>query len=567
MSDARPPFKKGSPHARTAGKKGGEVTAVQRRATKAPWRGTIMDLMDAAGMVGQDWTPWRAFWKSVYALSMTPDELEIFRKHTKRETPPSAPVDEAWMEIGRGAGKTRNAALHAVFRAITFDSSTVSAGESITIPLLASDRDQAGAALKYVRGFNTLPVVAPYVNRGDLSQKAEYKTGVDISITTASFKAPRGRTAPTACCDEIAFWSDEGANPDAETLLAVRGTLGRTVGSVLLVLSNPYAPRGELHKAHESYFGKDAESRDDGVLVWNASTLAMRPSHPLRPIKRLWKADPVKAASEYGTEDGFVQFRQGDAALFDEAPVRAAIQVGRRELPPVSGVTYTAFLDMAEGARSGDSAALSIAHNEKGRAVQDVSLEIKPTFSPGRVIVSDFAPVLRRYGIREVRGDNHARGWVEAALDAEGFKFVTSELSKSELYLELLQLTNSGLVELLDDATLRRQLLGLERYSVRSGHDSVDHPRGGRDDVANVCAGALCNVAGVGITKKPQLLLSGSNPAQAGGKTAMREQLAALARSTLARLESQDRWDAAIEKLYENEPMIGTATWHVHRRQ
>ena len=39
---------------------------------------------------------------------MTRDELAIYQKHTKRESPPSEQVAEAWMCIGRGGGKTKN---------------------------------------------------------------------------------------------------------------------------------------------------------------------------------------------------------------------------------------------------------------------------------------------------------------------------------------------------------------------------------------------------------------------------------------------------------------------------
>lgn len=565
----KPPFKKGDPRARKIGQRGGQVTQAGARAKRGPWQGTIIDLMQAAGMTGPDWLPWSAFWKAVYALPMSPDELAIYQRHTKRDTPPTEQVDEAWMCIGRGAGKTRNAALHAVFRAITFDSSTVAAGESVTIPLLASDRDQASAALKYVRGFSSLGVVAPYVHRGDLASKAEFKTGVDVVITTASFSAPRGRTSPTACCDEIAFWSDEGANPDNEILLAVRGTLGRVPGSVLLVLSNPYSPRGELHKAVATYWSKDAESSADGVLVWNASTLAMRPSHPLRPIIRLRKADPVKAASEYGDDD-YVQFRQGDAALFDEAPVRAAIVVGRKQLPPSPGVRYFAFIDMAEGSRSGDSATLAIAHQANHRAVLDCLVEIQPTFSPGVVIANHFVPVLRAYRLREVRGDHHARGWVEAALESAGLKFLPSGLTKSEIYLEALQLVNTGLTELLDDSRMSAQFLALQRFSARSGHDSVDHPRGGHDDVCNAAAGALVHVVGVGVERRRKVQVvatSSPSPGQSHDER-MREQFEALgllAKATIALREAQDRSDWNHQVASEHEP-ARNIVW-VHDRQ
>lgn len=554
MTD-RPPYAKGDPRARAAGRKGGHVTAVQRRAARAPWRGSILELMDAAGMTGTDWVAWRAFWSACYALPMAAEELAIYQRHAKREAPPNAPVDEAWMVIGRGAGKTRNAALHAVYRAISFDLASVSDGESVTVPLLASDREQAGAALRYVRAFNGLGVVAPYVFRGALAQKAEYRTGVDIQITTASFKAPRGRTAPTACLDEIAFWNDEGANPDHEIVTAVRGTLGRVAGSLLLVLSNPYAPRGELHDAVAQYFGRDEESAEDGVLVWNASTLAMRPSHPPRPIARLWKADPVKAASEYGV-DGYVTFRQAEQALLDDDALRRVIVQGRTELPAVDGVRYWAFIDAAQGSRSGDSMTLGIAHRDaSGRAVLDLVREIEPPFSPGREIVETFAPILAEYGVRHVHGDRHSVGFVAEYFQACGVRFVPSPHTKSELYAELLPLVNTGAVELLDQATLRTQLLALERR----GKDAIDHPRGAHDDVANVAAGALVHVTGVGTKRKTVKFSGAPGPARDA-----HEELRRLARSTLARLEAQNDADWRRDRESAHAAMTSPAVWHVH---
>jgi hypothetical protein len=38
---------------------------------------------------------------------------------------------------------------------------------------------------------------------------------------------------------------------------------------------------------------------------------------------------------------------------------------------------------------------------------------------------------------------------------------------------------------------MKRQFLGLERRATRGGRDTVDHPRGGHDDVSNAVAGAL----------------------------------------------------------------------------
>jgi hypothetical protein len=382
-----------------------------------------------------------------------------------------------------------------VFRAITFDSSKVAAGEDVIIPLLASDRRQAKIGLKYIReGFNVLPIVAPYVNRGGLKELIEYKTGANVEVVTASKKAPRGYSCPTCNCDEIAFWQNEedGANPDHEVITAVRGSLGRVKDSVLLVLSNPAAPKGELYDAVESYFGKD----DPDVLVWNADTLSMNPTYDQRTIARAFKKDPVSASSEFGT-GGYVTFRQGKAALFDADPLNACVVIDQRELPPVAGTRYYAFIDAAQGSRSGDSITLGIAHRDGRRAILDLLREVEPPFSPGQVIVQEFAPVLKEYGCKEVSGDRHAVGFVTEFFDNCGIKFVPSAHSKSDLYAELLPLVNTNLVALLDHPTLKNQLLALERRSVRGGRDSIDHPRGGHDDVANVAAGALVLASGV----------------------------------------------------------------------
>jgi hypothetical protein len=504
MSESpRPPFPKGDPRAVAAGRKGGQVTAVQRRASTVPWRGTILDLMDAADMGGATWLPWRAFWKAVYALPMTPDELEIFQRHTTRSTPPQAQVAEAWMCIGRGGGKTRNSALHATFRAITFDAARVAGGEDVVIPLLASDRRQARQALKYMRALNGLPAVAAFVFRGTLKETLEYKTGLNVEVQTATKKAPRGYACPTACCDEIAWWEseDDHVNPDHEVLTAVRGSLGRVQDSVLVVLSNPYAPKGELYEAVERSFGRD----DADTLVWNADTLSMNPTYDRRAIARAFTRDPVVAASEFGS-GGFVTFRQARQACFDEDAVRACIATDRREVAPQPGTRYVGFIDAAQGQRAGDSMTLGIAHREGSRAVLDLVREVEPPFNPAAV-TSGFAEILRGYSIHEVVGDRVSLGFVLNEFAAVGIKFRPSTLSKSDLFAELLPLVNTGRVELLDHPTLRTQLLALERRAVRGGRDSIDHPRGAHDDVANAAAGALVHVTGIGA-KKTRVIVS-----------------------------------------------------------
>jgi hypothetical protein len=64
------------------------------------------------------------------------------------------------------------------------------------------------------------------------------------------------------------------------------------------------------------------------------------------------------------------------------------------------------------------------------------------------------------------------------------------------LYRDFLPILNSGRAELLDHVRLSAQLVSLKRRCVRGGRDSIDHPPGAHDDVANAAAGVLVQVAG-----------------------------------------------------------------------
>src|SRR5580658_4818061 len=64
------------------------------------------------------------------------------------------------------------------------------------------------------------------------------------------------------------------------------------------------------------------------------------------------------------------------------------------------------------------------------------------------------------------------------------------------LYNDLVPLINSRRIDLLDHAKLINQLCSLERRTARGGRDSIDHPPGSHDDLANAAGGALVLAAG-----------------------------------------------------------------------
>jgi hypothetical protein len=158
----------------------------------------------------------------------------------------------------------------------------------------------------------------------------------------------------------------------------------------------------------------------------------------------------------------------------------------------VRGTSYTAFVDPSGGAQ--DAFALAIAHQETrdGREVSilDHLTARRPPFSPESV-VAEFCATLAAYEITTVHGDRYGGEWPREAFRTHGVSYTPSERTKSEIYKELLPLLTSGRAEMLDHAQMAAEFLGLERRTARGGRDSIDHPPGGHDDLANAVSGAL----------------------------------------------------------------------------
>lgn len=476
------------------GRKGGQAKAAKCRAARlppAPFAGTILDLMDAAGLTGPSWAAWRTFWRVVIGAPLSEDDRATFTRCTGRQRVPVGPLRAITLIVGRRGGKTRGAcALAALHAAIRRDyAGLLAPGERAVVPVVAADRRQARQVLAYLKGMCRLPAVAPLVGQV-LKDSVTFTTGAVVEVHSASWRSTRGYSSPLVVLDELAFFANEegSANLDAEILAALRPALLNLPGSCLVCSSTPYAARGELFTAHERAFGRDEL---DDVLVWQADSRTMNPTLDAATIAAAYEADPVAAASEYGAE-----FRRDVAGFVEAAAVQGVTVPGRLELPPAEGAGYVAFCDPSGGSQ--DSFTLAIAHAADGRAVLDVVRERRPPFSPEDV-VADYAATLTSYRVTEVTGDRYAGEWPRERFQVHGIRYVPSARVKSDLYRELLPAVNAARCELLDVPRLAAQLVGLERRVARGGKDSVDHAPGGHDDVANAVAGALV-LAGAGGT-------------------------------------------------------------------
>lgn len=425
------------------------------------------------------WAAWDAIEDAIFGSA--PSDPDLVRRVTGRVVLPVAPVSEAWIIAGRGAGKSRFVARLAAFFACarTYPRAP---GEQIYVGVFAPDRKQAAITFRYVVGLlRSVPALEQLIV-AERRDSIELSTGVVIEVITASMAAPRGRAYALVVIEEAAFLpADDAADPDRELLRAVRPALARVPGSLLVVVSSPYAPRGELHRTWRERFAKDD---DASVLVVQADTATLNPAFSQREIDRAYAEDEPAASAEYGA-----QFRRDIESFISAEVLEVVVVSGRIELPALDGVCYVAFTDPAGGSGL-DSMTLAVTHAQDGLVVLDLLREVRPPFSP-EATVEDFATVLRSYRVAAVQGDRYAGEWPREQFRKHGVDYDLSDKPKSDIYRDVLPLLNSGRVELLDHRRLRAQLASLERRVGRGGRDSIDHPPSGHDDVANAAAGAL----------------------------------------------------------------------------
>ena len=217
-----------------------------------------------------------------------------FRSSPAASASPRTARDEAWAICGRRSGKTRCAAVLAAYIAALCDHSAVLApGERGTLPIMSASMWQAAKALQYLDGvFSHVPALKTLVI-GQTTDTLSLSNGVDIECRPASFRTIRGGTAIAVIADEVAYWRSEetSRNPDKEILDAARPALA-TTGGPLIVISSPYAQRGEPVDVFRRDYGPERRPADRGRE--RAASLRMNPTLPRRVVDRAYERDPAQ---------------------------------------------------------------------------------------------------------------------------------------------------------------------------------------------------------------------------------------------------------------------------------
>jgi hypothetical protein len=427
------------------------------------------------------WEPWLGALAALYGLPVPTQQRDVVRQCTGRKCSrlPATGFASALFLVGRRSGKSRIAAIVAAFEgALSGREKLLAKGEVGIVAVVSPTRAQSRIVHGYVRAIFDVPLLKGEVV-AETANGFELRNGVRIEILTGDHRSIRGFTLLACIIDEACFFAiseESKIKSDTELVRAVTPGLATTRGR-LIAISSPYARKGWSFRTFEKCFGKDAAS----ILVWNAPSRRMNPTLPQSVVDDAIAEDLQAAKSEYLGE-----FRDDVAEFLPRSLIDALVMRGRRELVPRADISYFAFADLSGG--RADDAALAIAHRAAGKVVLDALKRYRPPFSPQEVIRL-MVDELRKFNLRTVTGDNYAAEFVASGFRSQGVRYFKSEKVKSALYLELLPRLCSGEVELLDDPKLIDQLAGLERRTRSGGKDIIDHPQGGRDDLANALAG------------------------------------------------------------------------------
>jgi hypothetical protein len=439
----------------------------------------------------KSWKHWFTALKVLYGLGFKSEECDLIRECTGRD-PYKLPLDgfrTALFLCGRRSGKSRISAVIATFEALLAGTqSKLASGELGLVPVISPTKKQSRIVKEYIRAiFDSSAFL-----QSELKEHGADKEGFPlinntrIEILTADWRTVRSYTTLAIVVDEICFMGmdDESkVRSDTELIRALEPTRATTNGK-LIGISSPYAEKGWAWEQWKKGWGNN----DSKILIWKAPSRTMNPTLLQSVIDEALETDEASARAEYLGE-----WRSDVASFVPRELVEECIQPkGTINRPPISGVKYTAFVDMSGGRH--DDSAISIAHVDDGRAVQDVIKRFKAPHSPA-VVIAQIAEILKPYGIRRVIGDNYAADLISDAFVSKGIKFTKSEKTKSAIYIEFLPLITSGKCILLDNDFQTNQICSLERRTRVGGKDSIDHPPKHKDDVANACAGAIVHAA------------------------------------------------------------------------
>lgn len=420
-----------------------------------------------------DLTPWRRWivaLRGLYGLKFERGDQAIWDEHANVPPRYGQGFKTALFLCGRQSGKSSIAA--AIANHEVLDAPHPRTGETYSLLIGQDER----AARKILLAYATSLVEQSENYRARLltdPRKSElhFDNANNLLVLPCVPASIRGYRAHCVVVDEFC-WLGDGI--DEDLIAAARPVLSSTDGRLVLI-SSPGGPSGVAYDM--------VQRNDPDVLIWRAPSYLMNPTISRTFLDQLKRHDPMAYEREI---EGL--FGATETTLLDPRQVEAACRADALHLEPREGFDRAAFVDVSGGRV--DRAALAIVHVENGRAIVDALHYWTPPFSPAD-FVDSCLPLLARYGIRSVRGDQYAASINEDLWRERRIDYQRSHLTRSQILLSMVPVFAGGLCELPNDPLMVREFKALQRRATRSGREVTEHPRSGSDDVCNAVAGAV----------------------------------------------------------------------------
>jgi len=425
--------------------------------------------------------------KAVYGLSLSDEEMALFRQTTGLVDYPGTEFSEATFILGRRAGKSDKLASNIALYEACAREHKLSVGERGIVQVVSTElKRQSRIVFDYCLGkLERSPVLRKLIKR-TTSDEIELTNGISIQVYPCNIARIRGASLVCFVGDEAAWWQNEGRNIDGEVLSAARPGLSFPF-SKMVKISSPYMMRGEIYNDYRQYWGKP----NSDVLVVQGSTELFRPGFSKSKLEAARLRDPAAFESEF-----LARFRSDLTAMYDPAVIDQAVNYDRpMELPfRAEAGDYVAFVDCAGGGGK-DSYAIALGRLEGEKIIIDVIRSRAPKFNPEDV-TREYCDLLKSYGIGQVVGDKFSGDFASNCFAKFGISYVRAEKTKSECYLEAEGIFNTARVGLPNRETTISQLKALVRKVRSGGRDSVDTDSAqGHEDEANVVAGLIAGIS------------------------------------------------------------------------
>ncbi|HEY0875621.1 MAG TPA: hypothetical protein VGD94_19245 [Vicinamibacterales bacterium] len=226
--------------------------------------------------MADSWRPWRCVLALVFGEAPEDPALATELSGLAPEDFPTKQVRRAGWVVARRAGKSRIAALIAVYFLCIKKYPRLAPGERALFVVTAGVKGQGLGILSYFLGFmRQVPELAALIE-SETRESVTLSNGLALQVL-AGRDSIRGATIVGAVIDESSFIrtaEDNAFMSDQDIVNAIEPGMLSIPDPLLLVISSPGRKKGFLFRLWARVWGKKVE----GNLVIKAPTLTMNPS-------------------------------------------------------------------------------------------------------------------------------------------------------------------------------------------------------------------------------------------------------------------------------------------------